>query len=335
MMVMQKAFRSAMAKDILRYIRLKQTLGRHFENGSRVLLSLDGFLSDLGKPSADLTPERFQKWGQTLEPLSSNTKLARMRVVRNFCIYRRRVAPGCFVPDPSQFPKACPLLRPHIFSEVEVARLLGHCDAMPEDPARSPLRWAGTRLAIILLYTTGIRRGELFRLKPQDYDAGNHTLLIQASKFHKSRLLPLPDDVAKEVDKHLQARRAAYPSALVTEPMLWSPYSGDRAYTGTRLQSNLRILFDRAGIKKTDGRRPRVHDFRHGFAVNALIRWYRAGVDVQAKLPLLATWLGHVSILSTYHYLHFVEDLRLAADSRFIDSYGSMVVPTPENEVSR
>jgi integrase len=258
-----------------------------------------------------------------------------MRVVRNFCIYRRRMAPDCFVPDPSQFPKACPLLRPYILSEVEVARLLSHCDALPDNPARSPLRWAGTRLAIILLYTTGIRRGELFRLKPQDYDAGNHTLLIQASKFHKSRLLPLPDDVAGEVDKHLQARRVAYPSALVTEPLLWSPYSGDRAYTGTRLQSNLRILFDRAGIKKTDGRRPRVHDFRHGFAVNALIRWYRAGVDVQIKLPLLATWLGHVSIFSTYHYLHFVEDLRLAADSRFIDSYGSVVVPVPKNGVSR
>jgi integrase len=334
-MIMRKTFRSVLAKDILRYIHLKQALGRQFDNASSVLLSLDRFLSDLGKPSADLTPETFQQWGQTLEPLSSNTKLARMRVVRNFCIYRRRMAPDCFVPDPSQFPKACPLLRPYIVSEVEVARLLGHCDAMPENPARSPLRWAGTRLAIILLYTTGIRRGELFRLKPQDYDVSNHTLLIEASKFHKSRLLPLPDDVAREIDKHLQARRAAYPSALVTEPLLWSPYSGDRAYTGTRLQSNLRILFDRAGIKTTEGQRPRVHDFRHGFAVNALIRWYRAGMDVQAKLPLLATWLGHISILSTYHYLHFVEDLRSVADSRFLDSYGSVVVPESKTGVDQ
>jgi integrase/recombinase XerD len=333
-MIMRKTFRSALAKGILRYIHLKEALGRGFENASSVLLSLDGFLFDLGKPPADLTPERFQKWVQTLGPLSSNTKLARMRVVRNFCIYRRRMEPDCFVPDPSQFPKSCPLPRPYILSEVEVARLLGHCDALPDNPARSPLRWAGTRLAIILLYTTGIRRGELFRLKPRDYDAGNQTLLIQASKFHKSRVLPLPDDVAREVDKHLQARRTAYPSALATEPLLWSPYSGDRAYTGTRLQSNLRILFDRAGIKKTDGRRPRVHDFRHGFAVNALIRWYRAGVDVQVKLPLLATWLGHVSILSTYHYLHFVEDLRLEADRRFIDSYGSVVVPVAKSGVS-
>jgi integrase/recombinase XerD len=69
--------------------------------------------------------------------------------------------------------------------------------------------------------------------------------------------------------------------------------------------------------------------------VNALIRWYRAGVDVQVKLPLLATWLGHVSIFSTYHYLHFVEDLRLAADSRFCDSYGSVVVPAANNGVAQ
>ena len=82
--------------------------------------------------------------------------------------------------------------------------------------------------------------------------------------------------------------------------------------------------------RKQMAARPRVHDFRHGFAVNALIRWYRAGVDVQAKLPLLATWLGHVSILSTYHYLHFVEDLRRLPTSRFIDSYGSVVVPVPQ-----
>lgn len=331
----QKRFRSVLAKDILRYIAIKQALGCDFGSAASVLFSLDRFLFELRKPPAGLGSETFQQWSKTLEPLSSNTRLARMLAVRNFCIYRRRMEPDCFIPDRSQFPKACPLLRPYIFSEGEVARLLGHCDAQPENPARSPLRWAGTRLSIILLYTTGIRRGELFRLTPQDYDAGNRTLLIQDSKFHKSRLLPLPDDVAKEVDSHLRARRMAYPSALPTEPLLWSPYSGDRAYTGSRLQQNLRILFDRAEIKKEDGRRPRIHDFRHSFTVNALIRWYRADVDVQVKLPHLATWLGHVSIFSTYHYLHFVEDLRLAADNRFIHSYGDVIIAPANSGVGR
>lgn len=326
-MTRKQTFRSSLAKDVLQYVALKRTLGRNFENATHVLIKLDGLLAGLGTPLKDLTPETFSKWSQTLESLSPNTKLARMQVVRNFCIYRRRMAPGCFVPDPSQFPKRCPTLQPYIFSEGEVARLLAYCDAQPEDPARSPLRWASTRLAIVLLYATGLRRGELFRLTPQDYDGGARTLLIRASKFHKSRLLPLPGDLVKEVDRYLQARRAVYPSALATGPLLWSPYGCARAYTGYWLGSNLRILLDHAGIRKAGGRRPRVHDFRHSFAVNALIRWYRAGVNVQAKLPMLATWLGHVSILSTYHYLHFVEELRLAANNRFTEAYAGLVAP--------
>ncbi len=59
--------------------------------------------------------------------------------------------------------------------------------------------------------------------------------------------------------------------------------------------------------------------------MNALIRWYRNGADVQAKLPFLATYLGHVSVMSTYYYLRFVEPLRTLANKRFTDSYGGLV----------
>src|SRR5258708_16420559 len=115
-------------------------------------------------PSTDLTLETFQQWSQSLEPLSATIRLSRMQTVRNFCIYRRRIVPDCFVPDPTQFPKACPVIRPHIFSEAEVARLLRHCDALPEDPRRSTLRGASTRFAIVPLYTAGLRRAELLPL---------------------------------------------------------------------------------------------------------------------------------------------------------------------------
>jgi integrase/recombinase XerD len=321
----QNTFRSAIATDALRYVTLKQSLGRQFEHATTVLLKLDAFLLEVGGPTVDLTVETFNKWSHTLESLSPNTRLDRMQVVKNFCIYRRRTAPDCFLPDRSQFPKARPRVTPHIFSEAEMARLLGHCEAQPEDSVRSPLRWSSIRLAIMLLYATGLRRGELFRLTPKDYDHGDRTLLIRASKFHKSRLLPLPNDLAQQVDQYLHARRKAYVVALETEPLLWSPHRRNHAYTGTWLGENLQILFDRSAIKKADGNRPRVHDFRHACAVNVLIRWYRAGLDVQAKLPLLATWLGHVSIFSTYYYLHFVEDLRSLANSRFTKLYGGLI----------
>jgi len=328
-MNLQPTFRSGVGKDAGQYIAHKRSLGRSFDDAIRVLADLDGFLSRMGiSPLQDLTAETFTRWSESLGGhLSPNTKLARMRVVLKFCIYRRRSTPECFVPDPTQFPKRCPLFRPFIFSECDVARVLGHCRKQREHPARSPLRWANTRLAITLLYATGMRRGELLRLTPNDHNVSDRTLLIRASKFHKSRLLPLPNDLASEVERHLRSRRIKHPSALHTDPILWSPDGRDRGYSGIWLRRNVNFLLQRAGIKKKDGRLPRIQDFRHSFAVNALIRWYRAGANVQAKLPLLATWMGHVSILSTYHYLHFVDELRESASDRFRQAYGGIVVP--------
>ena len=108
-MMAKNAFRSSLAEDILRYIALKQALGRCFAKTSIILLRLDQFLCGPGMPSTDLTLETFQQWSQSLEPLSATTKLQRMQTVRNFCIYRRRIVPDCFVPDPTQFPRACPV----------------------------------------------------------------------------------------------------------------------------------------------------------------------------------------------------------------------------------
>jgi integrase len=326
----KNSFRSSLAPELKQYIALKQALGRKFENASSILLKLDQFLCGLGEPSADLTAETFKQWAQTMKSLCSNTRLARMRLVRNFCLYRERTIPGCFVPDPTQFPQSSPTAQPYIFSDGEVERILSHINALPNS-ARSPLRGSSTRLAIILLYTTGIRRGELLRLTPRDYDPSAQTLEIRASKFHKSRLLPLPGDVAAEVVQFLQLHQAVGLGAEI--PLLCGPYGKpDRAYSSFQLRKNMGLLLSLAKIKKTDGRLPRIHDFRFSFAVNALLRWYRDGVDVQAKLPYLAAWMGHVSILSTYHYLRFVEPLRSLAGQRFADCYSGLVRPLSERE---
>jgi integrase len=87
-------------------------------------------------------------------------------------------------------------------------------------------------------------------------------------------------------------------------------------------------LFVAADVKDSEGRRPRVHDIRHSFAVQALIRWYRDGADVQSNLPRLAMFMGHVSIVSTAHYLHFVPTIRELASERFEASFGAVVSET-------
>ena len=75
-------------------------------------------------------------------------------------------------------------------------------------------------------------------------------------------------------------------------------------------------LLDRTGITATAGRRPRAHDLRHSFAVRTLLGWYRDGADVQALLPRLSTYLGHVEPASTYWYLSAAPELMGLAAQR-------------------
>jgi integrase/recombinase XerD len=198
-----RAFTSPLAADIVRYLTVKQALGREYDGVRRVLAHVDHFLST---PGDDLTPDTFAGWCLTLQHLASGTRRHRMQVVRNFCLYRRRRIPAAFVPDERLFPPDHQVVRPHLFTEAEVLRLLDLVKALPPAPT-SPLRRENLHLAIVILYTTGLRLGELVRLTVGDYDPRSQTLLIRDSKFHKSRLVPLSTDGAREIDWYLAVRR--------------------------------------------------------------------------------------------------------------------------------
>ena len=94
-------------------------------------------------------------------------------------------------------------------------------------------------------------------------------------------------------------------------------------------------LLRSCGIRTPAGWLPRVHDFRHTFAVHALLRWYRAGKNVQAKLPALATYMGHVSIASTEYYLHLAEGLAAVASKRFEQRYAALIAEPGSAETQR
>jgi integrase/recombinase XerD len=317
-----KTFSSVLATTIRDYLTLKRALGRQYNGEEWVLARLDRFLA---ARNADLSAETFAAWCLTLENLASGVRRAHMRHVRNLCLYRRRREPVCFVPDERLFPPLHQKIRPHIFTDGQVVQLLAIARTLTRT-SNSPLCPENARLAIVLLCTTGLRRGELVRLTVGDYDPHQRILLIRESKFHKSRLVPLSADASREIDHLLEIRRRQRFPVEADSPLLWHR---SRNYSGGGIGTTMRTLFGKSGIRTSSGRLPRTHDFRHGFALAVLLRWYHAGVDVQTKLPSLATYMGHVSIVSTAYYLQFVEPLAAAASARFAKHCGALITPEP------
>jgi integrase len=317
---MKATFTSAVASSVRSYLTLKRALGRQYATVERILLHLDHFLA---ARQTDLSQDTFAAWCLTFPHLASGVRRNWMREVRNLCLYRRRLVRTCFVPDEHLFPPVHQRLRPHIFTADQIRPLLA-ATGQRVRTSNSPLGPETLRLAIVLLYTTGMRRRELTRLTIGDYDPREHTLMIRESKFYKSRLIPVSADAAREIDRLITLRRQQRCPTSAESPLLWHRHRG---YSGGGIGMAIRALFRHAGIRTATGEVPRTHDFRHAFAAQVLLRWYCAGVDVRSRLPFLAHYMGHVSIVSTAYYLQFVEPLAAAASARFAEHCGALITP--------
>jgi integrase/recombinase XerD len=318
-------FTSPIAPLITRYLAVKRALGRRAVSLAYILRYLDRFLISYG--AADLTRESFRAWSESMASLSVTSRRARLRTVYHLCLFRQREDLDAFVPDPTQFPPQGPRPLPYIFSEADIVRSLAVADELPPHKA-SPLRREVARVGLVILYTAGLRRGELVRLTLGDYEETDQVLHVRQTKFDKSRLVPLSADAAVELHRYLAARREVGASCAADAPLLVHNHGARfRGYTGAGFGQLLKEVIREAAIRTSRGRVPRIHDLRFSFTVQALLRWYRAGVDVQTRLPALATYLGHVSVVSTQYYLIFMAATAEAASERFHNHSAAWLSP--------
>jgi len=301
------------------FVDHQRVFGRRYYSEDWILKALCRFVAQHG--ATDLSASVFEAWSRAQRRLSPNTLRYRQRVVRKFCLFRRRVDPRCFVPDPLGFVRPRPHRRPLLLTSDDVSNLLRAADEV--SPTKScALKPAALRLAIVLFYTAGLRRSELVRLLLSDVNNNEGVLHIRESKFHRSRWVPLSPDARQEVRRYLRLRlQEPYdqrPTAalLCNSSRVWG-HTGWHAFCPTWFDHAFQLLFERARVIDFQGRRPRLHDIRHSFAVEALCRCYRDGGDVQTLLPKLALYMGHVSIVSTAHYLHFIPETAGLASERF------------------
>ena len=311
-------FHSGLAASIRRYLETRRALGRAYTREEDILRYWDDFLVRHYGKAREVRPKMFHGWVQTMPALKPTVRRRRMRIVRNFLLFYARQHPKTHIPDLLTFPRPSPHQPPRLVSSMEMAHVLATATLLPPSH-QNPLRAETIRLALVLLFCCGLRRGELLRLRIRDFDPKENIVRVEATKFHKSRLVPLSASVAKEIHHYLTLlRRQGCP----TDPdasLLWSnnPITSKKTYSAEALTNNWQLLCLATGVLDRRGRPPRLHDLRHSFAVAALARWYKQGVDVHNRLQHLATYLGHVSPVSTHYYLHLSSDLRQAASRRF------------------
>jgi integrase/recombinase XerD len=206
--------------------------------------------------------------------------------------------------------------KPHIYSTVEVRRILDTARSYPSP--RAQLRPLSIYTMLLLAYCAGLRRGELARLDLADVDLQSDTITVRQTKFFKTRILPLPDSVMVELRAYIEARRRAGASQDPRSGLFWHEQGRTHRYTPEVITWLFIAVIRRAGLKPQYGRTgPRLHDMRHSMVVNRILEWYQAGINPQDRLPFLATYLGHRDINSTLVYITVTQDLLHQANERF------------------
>jgi integrase len=285
-------------------VAYKQSLGMRFATETRILTSFTRTLGDVAVN--DVTPGQVDAYLAGNGPLTRfwHRKLDALRGFYRFALARDYASVS---PLPTRVPRPPRAFVPYIYSHDDIKRLL----AATADRERCNLSSTTCLTLLLLLYGTGLRIGEALALDGADVDLGARILCIRESKFYKTRLVPIGTDITQVLGQYVVERQPpAAPLFLTRRGQRPSRASAEHAFKQIRA---------RAGVRRNDHARyqPRLHDMRHTFAVNRLVGWYREGADVQRLLPQLATYLGHVHIAATAHYLTLTPELLRAASTRF------------------
>jgi integrase len=325
-----KHFTSPLKEELEGFLEYKRAAGCRYQTEEFTLRYLDRFLaSHLAAKDPVITLDLVRAFVQQGQ-CSNTTRGHRLALVRQFCRYlaiedaRTAIPPRSFLGL-----RRRPYVQ-RILTRDESKRFLATCLIFPRARC-SPLRGVVHGTVLTLLYVAGLRLGEALRLTIADVDLSRGLLQVRLTKFGKSRLVPISADVTQR----LRACANSVEQRFGLRPGDALFFVGPRGKPVSQgaLSASFHDILKRAGIAQNGGRRPRVHDLRGTFAVHRLLRWYEQNADLEAKLPLLVTYLGHVSLQGTQRYLQLARDLLGEVTRRHQDRFGHLI--TDEQEANK
>jgi integrase len=281
---------------IEQYLTLRRDLGFKLTGTHYLLRQFACFMED--QTASFVTTDLALQWAMLPRCAHSSWWAQRLMAVRCFARYHSATDTRTEVPPQDLLRYRPRRAHPYLYTKQDIERLMGAAKALrPADGLRG-LTYA-TLLG--LLSVTGLRISEALSLSLADVDCQAGLLTIRKTKFGKARLVPLHPS-ARRALLHYARERDAYVGRLPI-PRFFVTAHG-RPLSAQQVGKTFRLLRRRVGLHATaQWDEPQLHHFRHRVATESLLRWYRAGDDVEQRLPVLSTFLGHGSVASTYWYL--------------------------------
>lgn len=284
------------------YLRLRRALGFKLTAEGRLLPQLIAYLTDSG--AGTLTSELAISWAGLPSGSRPISLAHRLGAARGFAKYLQTIDPAVQVPPSRVWATHTPRPTPYLWSPMDISRLLGAARGLSD-----PFRAATHKTLLGLLAVTGMRVGEALGLARDDVDLSDGVLRIREAKHHRERLVPIHPSTTDRLREYADRPDRPTPAPTPTaHPRAFFVCRTGAAVTYSNVRNTFTELTSSLGLR-TVSVQPRIHDLRHSFAVRTLLDWHRCGADINSKLPVLSTYLGHQSPAGTYWYLSAAPEL--------------------------
>ena len=300
---------SAMRDALRDYLAMRRALGFKLVSDGTALLSFVAFLEEA---QADYISTAIAlAWAKIPTSVQPAQWSKRLGFVRGFARYCSAFDPRNEIPPVGLLPFEYQRQAPYNFSDKDIEALLLAALALR---AKDGLANHTYHCLLSLLSVTGMRISEALNLTLDDVDLVDGILTINSSKFGKSRMVPLHFSTVTALVDYRERRGRFLAGRQVAH---WFVNRRGTKMLCEAVDAMFRRLADRLGLVGEKGkRRPRIHDLRHRFAMQTLMRWYDDGQDIERLLPVLSAYLGHVEVRNTYWYLSSFPELLAAAKDR-------------------
>ncbi|MCX6375999.1 MAG: tyrosine-type recombinase/integrase [Armatimonadetes bacterium] len=294
------SFQSTFSDRLSSYLKLRCGLGYHQD--PFVFQAFDKYVHQRGY-TGPLTQELALDFASENPNSSINYRASRYQFLRHFADYLATFDPLTPSLDPKALRRAKARPHVHAYTDKELADILREARIIS---LKNPIRGITLHAMIGLAACTGLRIGEVIHLDKTDLDLERERLIVRQTKFGKDRYIPLHPTAIEVIRNYSAVRDVAFPGC---KHVAFFVNMRQRRFSPNTVQTAFCKLARRLGFRAPKGRGASFHGLRHRFAATRLVSWYKAGLDVQAMLPALATYMGHAHYTDTAYYLKATAEL--------------------------